>query len=69
MIISASGHNLRNAVAKARNVAGLDYKTSQEVLRSGGDDGCWRVHLADGTIVEVAVLPGTVSSAYIVETA
>lgn len=65
MIISASGHNVRNALAKAREVAGLDLNTSREEMRSGGEDGLYRVHLADGNIVEVTLTPRTKSEAHI----
>jgi hypothetical protein len=67
MIISAQGNSVMNALAKAREVAGLKLKDSREVLRSGGEDGCYRVHLADGNIVEVAVIKHSSSSAVIVE--
>lgn len=67
MILSAIGATVRNALAEARRVAGIDLKTSREVLRSGGEDGCYRVHLADGTIVELAVVPRTKAAAHIVE--
>lgn len=65
MIISASGHTVRNALTKAREVAGLDLNASREKLRSGGEDGLYRVHLADGNIVEVTVLRGTQAAAHI----
>jgi hypothetical protein len=54
MIISATANSVRDALACARRVAGLKLKHSREVLRSGGEDGLWRGHLADGTVVEVA---------------
>lgn len=53
MIISATANSVRNALACARRVAGLKLNFSREVLRSGGEDGLYRVHLADGTVVEV----------------
>ncbi len=65
MIISASANTLRNALSEARRVASLDINSSREVLRSGGEDGCYRVHLADSNIVEVTVLPGTRAAAHI----
>lgn len=67
MIISASGNNVLNCLSAARKVAGLKLKTSRETLRSGGEDGCYRCTLADGTIVEVTVVKHSVSSAEIVQ--
>jgi hypothetical protein len=61
MIISARGCSIRSTLAKARQVAGLLLKNSREVECYGGDDGLYRIHLADGTIVEAT------SAAYIVE--
>lgn len=55
MIITAIGPSVRSALAEARRVAGLQLNSSRETLRSGGEDGLYRVHLADGTIVETTV--------------
>lgn len=65
MIVTASAHSVRNALAAARRVAGLDRKTSAEVVRSGGEDGLYRSTLADGTVVEVTIIPHGAAAAFI----
>lgn len=45
--------NVRNALAGARKHLGLKLKDSRMTIQSGGEDGLYRCHLADGTIVEV----------------
>jgi hypothetical protein len=67
MIISAQGHNVRNALTCARLVGGLKRANTREVLRSGGEDGLYRVHLHGGHIVEVAVIKRSASSANVIE--
>ena len=62
-IIEATGANVRNAVAAARRLAGIKHEDSQEVLRSGGEDNLYRVHLKNGQIVEVTVKSRARSSA------
>jgi len=56
MIYQATGPNIRSILAAVRRSAQLPLKDSREVLRSGGEDGLYRVHLADGTVVECTVL-------------
>lgn len=66
MKISATGNNILNCLAEARRVGGLKLKESREQMRSGGDDGLWRVHLNGGHVVECTVKPGTRAKAEIV---
>lgn len=65
MIISAAGPSIRSALAEARRVGNLKLNDSRETLRSGGEDGLYRVHLADGTIVETTVVQYCKASAYV----
>jgi hypothetical protein len=67
MLISAQAHAVRSALAAARKVANLKLTDSRETLRSGGEDGCYRCHLADGTIVEATIIQRSRASAHIVE--
>lgn len=48
-------HNVQDACALARRHLWLLLRNSQEVLRSGGEDRLYRVHLTDGTGVEVSL--------------
>jgi hypothetical protein len=57
MIVSAQGNNVRNCLAAARRLLGVALDDSRETCRSGGEDGLYRVHLANGDIVEVLVIP------------
>lgn len=52
MIISAQGNSVSSCLSAARTVAGLKFHESREDIRSGGEDGCYRVTLTDGTVVE-----------------
>lgn len=67
MIISATGSSIRSCLAEARRVAKLDLNTSRLRIQSGGEDGLYRCHLQDGTIVECTVIQHGRSSAYIME--
>jgi hypothetical protein len=49
------GYNVRAVCAEARRALGLRLADSREVCRSGGEDGLYRVYLADGTIVEATI--------------
>ena len=55
-VIIACAGQVRSALSAARKLAGVDLKSSRELLRSGGEDGLYRCHLANGMIVEVTVL-------------
>ena len=52
-VIAVRASSIRDACAFARRQLGLHLKDSRETLRSGGEDGLYRVHLSEGTIVEV----------------
>jgi hypothetical protein len=67
MIIISSASTVRDALACARRVANLKLADSREVTRSGGEDGCYRCHLADGTIVEVTLISHSKATATMVE--
>jgi hypothetical protein len=54
-VIAVRAHAVRSACVLARKHLGLKLSESREVLRSGGEDGLYRVHLADGTIVECTI--------------
>ena len=59
--ISVSARTVRNAVAEARRHLDLVTKHGvvrhggREMLRSGGEDGLWRITLVSGDIVEVSI--------------
>jgi hypothetical protein len=55
-VVGVSASNIQHACSAARKSLGIKFKDSREVLRSGGEDGLWRVHLADGTIVETTIV-------------
>jgi hypothetical protein len=67
MLISAKGPSVRSAVAAARRVANLELNASRVVVRSGGEDGLYRCTLADGNVVEVAVVRHAKAEALVVE--
>lgn len=52
--VYATGATVRDALAAARRLLGIALQASRETIRSGGEDGCWRCHLASGHIIEVA---------------
>ena len=55
MIVAVKSHAVRSACHAARRRLGLKLNDSREIIRSGGEDGLYRVHLADGTIVECTI--------------
>ena len=55
-IVQASGPSIRAICALVRRRLGIVLRDSREVLRSGGEDSMYRVHLADGTIVEASIV-------------
>jgi hypothetical protein len=55
MIVTASGPTVTAVSSAVRRHLGLKLKDSRESMRSGGEDGLWRVHLADGTIIETTI--------------
>ncbi len=63
MLLQAIGSSVRSCLSEARRVAGFDLKASRELLRSGGEDGLYRVHLANGAIVECTVVSRSAASA------
>ena len=56
MIVTVKSHAVRSACHAARQHLNLELNNSREILRSGGEDGLYRVHLADGTIVECTIV-------------
>lgn len=64
-VVSAQGHTVRAALVASRNVLDIDLKDSREILRSGGEDGCYRVHLASGHVVEATVIRGCKAEAHL----
>lgn len=65
VVVQATGSNVTHAVAAARKLLGIKLSNSREVLRSGGEDSCHRVHLTDGTIVEVQVIKRSIAQAWL----
>jgi hypothetical protein len=57
--VEVKAHNVRNALAGARRALGVSLKDSQERLRSGGEDGYYRIHLTNGDVVEASITPRT----------
>ncbi len=57
-VIEVTGNTVRACCATARRRLGLKLQDSRERIRSGGEDGLYRVHLTDGTIVEATILKG-----------
>jgi len=55
-VIAVSGPNVRACCAAARRTLGLKLSDSREVIRSGGEDGLYRITLADGTVVEATLI-------------
>jgi hypothetical protein len=54
-VINLQGPNIRACLAYARKKWGLKLRDSREELRSGGEDGLYRVHLQRGYIVECTI--------------
>lgn len=65
-IVSVDGPNIAACLAAARRKLGLKFKDSREALRSGGEDGPWRVTLANRTVVECTIRPRTVTGEVVV---
>lgn len=56
-VASVMAHNVRHALAFARReLFKVPLEGHREVLRSGGEDGLYRVHLEQGHIVEVTLV-------------
>lgn len=55
-VVSVYGASVKNCCAEARRILGIGLVVSREVLRSGGEDGLWRVTLMDGTVVECTLV-------------
>ncbi len=55
-IVQVMGPDVRACCAAVRRHLGLKLKDSREVIRSGGEDGLYRVTLANGVIVEATVV-------------
>lgn len=66
MIVSAVGPNVKSCLSHARVTAGLKLSASREKIRSGGEDGLYRVELADGTIVECTIISRSRADSFIV---
>jgi hypothetical protein len=58
-IVRVKSHSVRSACAAARRHLGINLFDSREKYRSGGEDGLYRVHLWDGTIVECMIVRRT----------
>lgn len=56
MVYQATGANIRNILAAVRRANNLSLEDTREVTRSGGEDQLYRVHLANGDIVECTVV-------------
>lgn len=68
MIISARGSSIRNALAAARRAANWEHEPiTRELSRSGGEDGLYRIELANGAIIEVSVIQHAKAAADIIE--
>lgn len=65
--VSAVGCSVDACVAAARRLLGLTYREAPERLRSGGEDGCYRVTLATGDVVEVTTKQHARVDAFVVE--
>ncbi len=66
MVISAEGTTVKNCLAEARRIAGLDLKSSREISREEVEGGLYRVVLDGGHVVECTVIHGAVSSANVI---
>jgi hypothetical protein len=58
--VSVTAVTVRNAVAEARRQLGIDPRSAlgQEKIRSGGEDGLYRVTLHSGDVVEIGLRRG-----------
>lgn len=55
--ISVQGANVRTCCAAARRYLGVALGKSRESIRSGGEDGLYRITLANGIVVEATIVP------------
>jgi hypothetical protein len=55
-LIATTGPSVRSCLAAARKALGVPLNGNREKLRSGGEDGLYRVHLESGVIVECVVV-------------
>lgn len=56
VVIQVSGSSIYNCLAAVRQHLKIPLKDNREVLRSGGEDSLWRVHLESGVIAECTVI-------------
>lgn len=56
MIIAVRANSVRDGCSLARSHLGLRLRETRERIRSGGEDGLWRVTLNGGTVVEVSTV-------------
>jgi len=56
LLARATGQSVRACLAAARKVLDLKLNDSREVIRSGGEDGLYRVHLSSGDVIECEVV-------------
>lgn len=54
--IQASGSTIRDILAEVRRQKKWLLGNSREILRSGGEDGLYRIHLSNGAIIEATVI-------------
>lgn len=55
-IVGVTGSSVSHCLAGARRELGIKFQDSREELRSGGEDGLYRVHLSNGDICECTVI-------------
>lgn len=61
-VIGVRSHSVRSALAEARRQWGLKLSESREAVRSGGEDGLYRVTLATGDVVECTIAQRAVTT-------
>lgn len=64
VVIAATGNSVKSCLSAARAVLGVKFKDARETLRSGGEDGLYRVHLANGVVVECSLVQHACAEAW-----
>jgi hypothetical protein len=58
-VLVMEANNVRNAVSAARRHLGINPRTADRPLVSGGEDHLWRVSLDADNVLELVTRPGT----------
>lgn len=64
-LVMASGNSVRDCLAAARRKLGIPLEGNRKKIVSGGEDGCYRVTLESGIVVECTMIPRSKAAAMV----